>query len=286
MKRFELWKVIEITTPVLVGLLALGTFVLSFDGLSTFAQAHEVTRSLTWIWALIVDGCILAAALSVLRASLIKTSTWYAWALTIFATLISIAFNVLHVTNDLYAQLAAALPPAFLFFVFHLFTGQIKDKIKRDHALRSLSEIEGARAQIAQEIEGEKAKHRDDMTRQIEDTARQIEDMKREAEDMLQTKRDAARKLEAQIATRSEDQKTAAATLRDLKGQLEAYRADLAFVERPAVDMLAVRKDISRMLFDKGITVPEIATYWNVHVKTIQRDLFSENGHKKEHVEN
>jgi len=95
------------------------------------------------------------------------------------------------------------------------------------------------------------------MTRQIEDTARQIEDMKREAEDMLQTKRDAARKLEAQIATRSEDQKTAAATLRDLKGQLEAYRADLAFVERPAVDMLAVRQQINSDLELAAFTVPQ-----------------------------
>lgn len=254
-------RIIQNLTPFLVFSLSVGTFVLSFDGLSKFAAANEVNARLTWVWALSVDFTILISALSLLRAQLNKEDVRFPRFMVLLGTGLSVLFNALHVSPDFLARASAALPPSFLALSFELFLSQIKADVKRSTALDSLADI---RTQF------------EDMKRTFEDTKKTLEDTKRTLEDQLAKQRAQLQTLTDELKTKRKEKQEA---LDALDRELVTKRTQLAQLSENAeflktgLDPLALRRDTALIMFEAGRTVEEIAELWQVNPRTIKRDL-------------
>ncbi|MEC5129018.1 DUF2637 domain-containing protein [Verrucomicrobiales bacterium BCK34] len=153
-------KLLSIFTGLLVALLAVGAFALSFDALQHLAEENGVTSELTWVWPLVLDGAIVVFSLSALRASLYRESIRYPMALVVIATAASVLFNVAHAPNGLLAHTMAAVPPVFLFLSFELLMRQLRSEVERSSKLSSLGELtsemekaETARLRLSSQIE-------------------------------------------------------------------------------------------------------------------------------------
>lgn len=125
------------TTCGVVGL-ALGGFAMSYDALHSLAAAQGVPPTLAWLWPLVVDGFIVVASLSVVRAVGEGRSARYPWLLVLVFSGISIAFNVVHATPTPVARLVAAVPPTALVLSFELLMRQLRMSV-RVTAVRKVS---------------------------------------------------------------------------------------------------------------------------------------------------
>lgn len=113
------------TTCGVIGL-AVGGFAMSYDALHALALAQGVSASLAWLWPLVVDGFIVVASLSVVRAVADGRRAVYPWLLVLAFSGISVAFNVVHAAPTLVARLVAAIPPAALVLSFELLMRQLR----------------------------------------------------------------------------------------------------------------------------------------------------------------
>lgn len=113
------------TTCGVVGL-AVGGFAMSYDALHSLALAQGVPGALAWLWPLVVDGFIVVASLSVVRAIADGRRAVYPWLLVLAFSSISVAFNVVHAAPTLVARLVAAIPPAALVLSFELLMRQLR----------------------------------------------------------------------------------------------------------------------------------------------------------------
>lgn len=135
MKPTNYNKTIAIIAAVLVFLLALFAFILSFAALRDLAQQHGISYPL--LYPFIIDGFIVVASLSVLRNSLNGERTRYPWLLVGASTVVSIVFNIIHAEMELTSRVISSVPPAALFFAFELLMQQVKSEVqKRDDGLQ------------------------------------------------------------------------------------------------------------------------------------------------------
>lgn len=111
-------KAINWITAVLVTILFGTAFFLSFQAVSDLAYANGITHS--YLYPILLDGFIVTAAMFRLRNSLRGETTWIDVPLILLATVISVAFNVLHAPQALLAQFMAGLIPVALFTSFEL----------------------------------------------------------------------------------------------------------------------------------------------------------------------
>jgi hypothetical protein len=107
------------TTGGVIGLAVAG-FAMSYDALHSLAVEQGVPVPLAWMWPLVVDGFIIVASLSVVRAVADGRHAAYPWLLVLAFSSISVAFNVVHAAPTLVARLVAAIPPAALVLSFEL----------------------------------------------------------------------------------------------------------------------------------------------------------------------
>lgn len=113
------------TTCGVIGLAVAG-FAMSYDALHSLALSQGVSASLAWLWPLVVDGFIVVASLSVVRAVADGRRAVYPWLLVLAFSGISVAFNVVHAAPTLVARLVAAIPPAALVLSFELLMRQLR----------------------------------------------------------------------------------------------------------------------------------------------------------------
>ncbi len=125
-RRVGAWVVaVSIGGTVLLGV---GAFWLSFTALADLAVRAGTPTELAWVWALIVDGVIVIATMSVVALSPHGVrATRYPWVLLGGAALVSVSANIAHalVAADdgvpgLLAGLVASVPPIVLLAVTHL----------------------------------------------------------------------------------------------------------------------------------------------------------------------
>jgi hypothetical protein len=117
------------TTSGVVGLAVAG-FAMSYDALHSLAAQQGVPAPLAWLWPLVVDGFIVVASLSVVRAVAEERRAFYPWALVLAFSAISVAFNVVHAAPTLVARLVAAIPPAALVLSFELLMRQLRAALR------------------------------------------------------------------------------------------------------------------------------------------------------------
>ena len=117
------------TTCGVVGLAVAG-FAMSYDALHSLAVEQGVSAALAWLWPLVVDGFIVVASLSVVRAVADGHRAAYPWVLVLAFSSISVAFNVVHAAPTLVARLVAAIPPAALVLSFELLMRQLRAALR------------------------------------------------------------------------------------------------------------------------------------------------------------
>ena len=86
------------------------------------------------MWPLVVDGFIVVASLSVVRAVADRRRAAYPWLLVLTFSTISVAFNVVHAAPTVVARFVAAIPPAALVLSFELLMRQLRQQLNSNPA--------------------------------------------------------------------------------------------------------------------------------------------------------
>lgn len=135
-------RIISILTALLVFLLAVGAFVLSYSVLRDLAADYGLNDWQAYIWPLMIDAALVVCSLAVLRANLHRERAVYPWLLVALYSLATIAFNVIHAPDNLIARLVAVVAPISLLLSFELFVSMLRAEVKRHSAISSLQEIQ------------------------------------------------------------------------------------------------------------------------------------------------
>jgi hypothetical protein len=117
-------RIQRVTTCGVAGL-ALAGFAMSYEALHALAHDSGVSAGLAWLWPLVVDGFIVVASMSVVRAVIEHRRTWHPWALLLLFSTISVAGNVAHGPPNAVGRLVAAVPPVALVLAFDLLMRQV-----------------------------------------------------------------------------------------------------------------------------------------------------------------
>ena len=116
------------TTSGVIGLAVAG-FAMSYDALHSLALTQGVPPALAWMWPLVVDGFIVVASLSVVRAVADGRRAGYPWLLVLTFSTISVTFNVVHAAPTVVARFVAAIPPTALVLSFELLMRQLRQQL-------------------------------------------------------------------------------------------------------------------------------------------------------------
>ncbi|MBW7841041.1 MAG: DUF2637 domain-containing protein, partial [Chitinophagaceae bacterium] len=143
-------KIIAWITGLLTLLLALFSFILSFNALADLAINHGV--SIPILFPLVVEAGVIIFSLNALYRSLHGESAKWQWCLVISSSLLAGGFNILHAPPDLVSRIMAAMPSLFLLLSFETLLSQIKHSVTRTHVIQSIvqltSELESKRQEL------------------------------------------------------------------------------------------------------------------------------------------
>lgn len=132
-------KTIAWITGSLTLLLALFSFILSFNALTDLATQHNI--SIPYLFPLVVEAGVVIFSLNALHRSLHGEHAKWQWLLIIGSSLIAGTFNVLHAEPDIVSRVMAAMPSLFLLLSFESFLNQLKHGVKRSTTVQSISQL-------------------------------------------------------------------------------------------------------------------------------------------------
>ena len=114
-------------TAVLVGLLGIASFALSFEALRDLAVRSGMPSQSAWIFPLLVDGAAICFSLSAFRASAVGSESDRRWhfSLVVAISLCSVGFNIAHAEKGVVPSAIAAAPPILLFLAFESLLRQL-----------------------------------------------------------------------------------------------------------------------------------------------------------------
>jgi ribosome-binding protein aMBF1 (putative translation factor) len=135
-KLFDPARLISVLAAVLVGVLALLAFVLSYSSLHHVAASNGVGEWLAYAWPLLLDFAMVVFSLAILRANLRGEPARYPWALTIAFAGLAVVANILDaaplgVPPVIVAGAVKALAPIALVLAFELLMTMIRAEVKR-----------------------------------------------------------------------------------------------------------------------------------------------------------
>jgi hypothetical protein len=107
---------------------------MSYDALHSLALTQGVPAALAWMWPLVVDGFIIVASLSVVRAVADGRRALYPWVLVLAFSAISVTFNIVHAAPTAVARFVAAIPPTALVLSFELLMRQLRHQLNTNPA--------------------------------------------------------------------------------------------------------------------------------------------------------
>lgn len=152
-------KIIAWLTGSLTLLMAVFSFVLSFNALTDLAAKHGV--SIPALFPLVVEAGVVIFSLNALYRSIHGESVKWQWSLIIISSLLAGLFNVLHAKADPISQAIAAMPSLFLLLSFETFLGQIKHGVKHSQLIKSVTELatelNNTRAELDSFVEAKRA---------------------------------------------------------------------------------------------------------------------------------
>lgn len=242
-------RMISKITIYLVGTLALGALVLSYDNLVGVASENGIEGWKSYIWPLLLDFALIVFSLTVVRNSLLGERQRWPWAMVGLFTLGTLGFNILHADHNWTSRIMAAVAPTALFLSFETLMSQLKSEVRRQAAINSLSEL---------------ATQADELTTTIESLAAEV--------DSKQAKID---RLNGQIADLRKEKK-------DIEGgQFGANKPPLDTANEARQETINRRRgQLADLLEDNSdLTNAELADLLGVSVSTIKVDKRSLNGH-------
>jgi len=170
---------------LLVILVAVGSFVLSYSALSDLASKNGFLDWRAYVLPLVIDVGMLAFGLAVVHAHLHSTNPLRRRGLNLAYIIATVTFNIVHAPNNLLAQSMAALPPVTLFFTFEVLMAMIEHNIKQrigKAALAShqaaLLEAQRGFSEIIAQIEAIKEQHKAELAEhdsQLSELQRRLE---------------------------------------------------------------------------------------------------------------
>lgn len=182
-------KTIALTTAVLVFLVALGSFALSYHNLRQMAIDNGITGNLAYVWPLLIDFSLIVFSLSVVNAYLQSESTFKQWSLVGVYTVATISFNVMHAPDNLQSQIVAAIAPVSLFFSFELLMNQLKTSVKKHGLTLNIEQLQkrlDTKQNEFNNLVDTKGQQLDTLTAKVEQQQRKLEQLK-QAESVLTT---------------------------------------------------------------------------------------------------
>jgi hypothetical protein len=263
-------KLIAWLTGTLTLLMALFSFILSFNALTDLAAKHGV--SIPPLFPLVVEAGVVIFSLNALYRSIHSESAKWQWILIIGSSLLAGAFNVLHAENDPISRAMAAMPSLFLLLSFETFLGQLKHTVKRTNVIKNMVEL-------AKTIEDNKA----ELDKLIANLQAEIENKRIELEKLTTAKRAELEDLAGQI-------KSAQDKLEALRFETNAVKKSRksAFVPGDVVALdkaneakrgkVIKRRERVLSLLQSGLSPDDIAVQTGVSLKTIKRDITALNG--------
>ena len=145
-------KLIAWLTAIMVAIIAVLSFTLSYAALYEMALSNGYPVALAYIWPLLIDEPLVVFSLATVNSYLHNESTVKQWILVGIYTLLTIFFNALHAptTGDIIpVSVAPILPlivaiiaPVSLFFSFEMLMQQLKNSVKRSELYESIKELE------------------------------------------------------------------------------------------------------------------------------------------------
>lgn len=151
---------------ILVILVAIGSFSLSYSALSDLASKNGFTQWRAYILPLVIDIGMLAFGLAVVHAHLHSTNPTRRRLLNLLYTGATVVFNIVHAPNNLLAQGLAIIPPLTLFFTFEVLMAMVEYNIKQRHEQQvvtgytaALQQAQTGFAELMQQIEDIKHQH-------------------------------------------------------------------------------------------------------------------------------
>lgn len=202
-------KTIAWITGSLTLLLALFSFILSFNALTDLAARHHI--SIPYLFPLVVEAGVIIFSLNALYRSLYGEHAKWQWVLIIGSSLLAGTFNVLHAEADLISRVMAAMPSLFLLLSFESFLNQLKHGVKRATTVQSLaqltSEFEQKQAELNSRVQTKQAQL--DVLSQEADKLKAEIEQSRQTLEQLQTEIAQAERVQRSSITHAQASKAA-----------------------------------------------------------------------------
>lgn len=264
-----------------VFLLALGSFIMSYNALYHVALDNGIPPGLAYVWPLLIDFALVVFSLAVLRSSLLGENTFWAWCLTGLFALSTIAFNILHAPNTLTAIAVAVVAPIALVLAFETSMAMVKSDVRRSGAVQSIEQITAKLSGLEVEYQ----EKRDNLAAELEKVQH---DQLAEIETLAQTKQGELDKANRELETVQARIAKAEAELRDILGQVEGQKAGQEERSIPVV-IIGEGLDLPKMkpaerqkylpqLLNGGVDKDKILDIFNISAKTLDRDIKECNG--------
>jgi TolA-binding protein len=185
-------NLIQILTALLVFLVALGSFTLSYNALQDIALSNGIIGRLSYIWPLLIDFALIVFSLSVVNAYLQGQATWKQWGLVGLYTLATIGFNILHAPDTWQARIVAGIAPVSLFFSFEFLMGQLRNTIKRQGLGMTIDQLNQQMTSLRLDLsnlEQEIIRQQQTAQSELETLTQRIESHKAELSELQRAKR-------------------------------------------------------------------------------------------------
>ena len=149
---------IAITTSILVGLLAIGAFSLSYDALQGIANDAGIEGWKSYVWPFLIDFALIVFSLAVVRNERLREKVEWPWILVGFFTFATIVFNVLHSltigeeTQKYLSPIMAAIAPVAFVLAFETLMSQLRQHISRDNKIKNIAQMTATVARLQAKI--------------------------------------------------------------------------------------------------------------------------------------
>jgi regulator of replication initiation timing len=144
--------ILSFVTGLLIFLIAIGSFALSYSNLHETALAYGVPTRLAWIWPLLIDFALIVFSLAVVQSNLNNEPAYRRWAMVALYTVATVAFNIYHAPSNLAAQVVAVVAPVTLFLSFETLMAMLKNGVIKRNLVASISQLKQEFERLSSEL--------------------------------------------------------------------------------------------------------------------------------------
>ena len=236
-------KTIAWITGTLTLLLALFSFILSFNALTDLAARHNV--SIPYLFPLVVEAGVVIFSLNALYRSIHDEHARWQWVLIIGSSLLAGTFNILHAQPDPVSRIMAAMPSLFLLLSFESFLNQVKHGVKRANIVQSLAQLTTELNTKRQEFDSLIEQKQAEQDNLVQSRQAEVDRLTQQA-DELKTKIEQAQITLVQLHQEIEQAKTVQASSLEQARETKAKQDQSSIEQRRTrlVDILMAQTDI------------------------------------------